>query len=315
MKRGIVFFLVHLVFINLGAAVSASFATDVSLDVTYNPPRLNMKVGVSWTVVPCDTSKYYYNYYYVQDGTTVLLEERATECKDHRMGISLPKNSYRIPVTLRAVVSSELSEIGVAEWDDWYEFEDIQEWFDSVLSHDLPYDFVPGWNPVCWSCRPHDEYNDPTDSLPAEYVFIESASEWLASINEQGGAATKIRAFDGGEWQTYTVGDTSGDFAIDLQKGYFIYSESPSSWQKSIPNQYSCGDSLPLEDGWNFVGGYLYGQTTASGLIQRLQEDGISISKIQTWDGGGWHTYTDGAGFGDFELDRKKGYLIYKEAE
>ena len=138
----------------------------------------------------------------------------------------------------------------------------------------------------------------------------------MASIHEQGGTATKIRSFDGGEWQTYTVGDPSGDFAIELKKGYFIYSESSSSWQKGTPNLKYCPVAeLPLEDGWNFVGGYLYGQTTAKGLIQRLKNDGISISKIQTWDGGGWHTYTDGAGFGNFELDRKKGYLIYKEPE
>ncbi len=107
------FIAVWLVLLTFGAAATPCLATDVTISkMVGNPPTLNMKIGISVTISPCDTTKYYYNYYYIDEaeGVTVLLEERATECKNHEMSISMPKNFLLDnPVYFKVKVSSELS--------------------------------------------------------------------------------------------------------------------------------------------------------------------------------------------------------------
>ncbi len=196
------------------------------------------------------------------------------------------------------------SEIGEAQMD----IRDCElggEWVRATISYKQPYEFTPGWNLKCLPC----EHNGD----------ISSASKWLSELRDQGVLATKIRRWTGSAWQTYTLGDTSGDFDISLGWGYFIYSESSGSWsRKAFPIGYGawlqsgCGDcwDLTFEDGWNLVGGYLFNQTTAKSLLYRLQSKGID--KIMRWDGSGWQTYTKDAPFGNFDLDYNVAYFIHK---
>ncbi len=211
------------------------------------------------------------------------------------------------PVYFKVVVQSEFSEFGSAQID-LRECELAGEWVAAVTAFNQPYGFTPGWNLKCLPCVPKGNLN--------------TASLWLKDLRDQGVLATKIRRWTGSDWQTYTRGDTSGDFDIRRGWGYFIYSESSGSWTRETEVeviygggyflQSGCTDcwDLSFEDGWNLVGGYLFGQTTAKGLINRLQSEGID--KIQQWDGSGWQTYTKGASFGNFNLDYKSAYFIHK---
>ncbi len=303
------FIAVWLLLLTFGAAALPCLAGAVDVMISKmvgNPPTLNMKIGISVTIEPCDTGRYYYNYYYINEaeGVTVLLEERATECEDHEMSISMPKKFLLDnPVYFKVKVSSELSEVGTAQMD----IRDCElggEWVRGRNSYKQPYKFTPGWNLKC---------------LPCGTPGTATASAWLTNLRSQDVLATKIRRWTGSDWQTYTLGDTSGDFDVRPGWGYFIYSESSGSWTRGVykPGVGSwlksecsgCWD-VTFEDGWNLVGGYLFNQTTAKSLLYRLQSQGID--KIMRWDGSGWQTYTKDAPFGNFDLDYNVAYFIHK---
>ncbi len=57
-----------------------------------------------------------------------------------------------------------------------------------------------------------------------------TASTLAASINEQGGTATKIYRWYAGGWQCHRVGYATNDFPIELGQGYLIECTAPSTW-------------------------------------------------------------------------------------
>ena len=54
---------------------------------------------------------------------------------------------------------------------------------------------------------------------------------------------------------------------------------------------------------------------TSETLIQKIENEGGDISKIQKWDGSGWKTYASGAPFGMFDIIIGEGYFILANKE
>ncbi len=85
-----VFIALWLVLLTFWAAPPCLASNVTITKLVGNPPLSNNKIAISVSIDPCDTLLYAYKYYYVDEveGKEVLLEEGATECKDHEMSIT-----------------------------------------------------------------------------------------------------------------------------------------------------------------------------------------------------------------------------------
>jgi hypothetical protein len=139
-----------------------------------------------------------------------------------------------------------------------------------------------------------------------------TASTLCQEINSQGGSITKLQEWDGSGWKTYTFGAPFGDFAIEAGKGYFLFSQVESVWVNS-DEMPDCIIPYNFDYGWNLFGFPNLETETASSLIQSFNSSGASITKIQSWDGSGWETYSVGAPFGNYTINSDSGYFLFSD--
>ena len=168
-------------------------------------------------------------------------------------------------------------------------------WHPSEVSFDGDtYTFNVGWNLITLSRESNPAY---------------TAATLLQEINASGGTVTKVQDWDGGGWQTYSVGAPFGDFDIDMGKGYFLLADSDSEWVNTGIEPV-CMETYSCASGWNLFGFPLAGPHTASSLAEEINASGGTVTKVQRWDGSGWRTYSVGAPFGDFAIGEEEGCFL-----
>jgi parallel beta-helix repeat protein len=158
------------------------------------------------------------------------------------------------------------------------------------------YTFSPGWNlmTLAWS---------PAGQLTAASLATSAAG--------QSGSITRVQAWNGAGWQTYSPGAPFGDFDIDPLQGYFVFCQTGFTWEMEGA-QIPCPLVHDIHSGWNLLG--FPGATVdlASSLLDSIDGlDAGAVLKLQKWDGSGWNVYTKGAPFGDFDMDPLEGFFLY----
>jgi hypothetical protein len=167
--------------------------------------------------------------------------------------------------------------------------------FESDITCPVVYHLFPGWNLITLARNPNTPFT--ADSL-------------AENINLQGGSVSKIQKWDGTGWQTFSTGAPFGNFSIDAFNGYFVFSQTQSTWTYN-GNHFSEPIEYAFETGWNLAGFPLNSSYTASELTQAISDEGGNLTKIQGWDGSGWMTYSTGAPFGNFYLSKTNGYFVF----
>jgi|GEM_PF-2016161 len=70
-----------------------------------------------------------------------------------------------------------------------------------------------------------------------------------------------------------------------------------------------------IKPGWNLITPWCRTDPSysAAGLAEVMNESGCSVTKVQSWDGSAWKTYSVGAPFGDFPVKMGRGYFVFAE--
>jgi parallel beta-helix repeat protein len=158
------------------------------------------------------------------------------------------------------------------------------------------YAFSPGWNLLTLACIPD---------------WRLTAASLAASAAGQSGNITRVQAWDGAGWKTYSPGAPFGDFDIDPLQGYFVFCQTGFTWEMAGA-QIPCPLVHDIHSGWNLLGFPGAAVNRAASVLEKIdgQDAGPGL-KLQKWDGSGWKVYTKDAPFGDFDMDPLEGFFLY----
>ena len=124
--------------------------------------------------------------------------------------------------------------------------------------------------------------------LPARPVLTVTAEALLQGINEAGGAASEIAAWQDGGWSSHLLGVPANDFPLEAGRGYFVRGTAPASWQFT---GFTSTEAMPrtLAAGWNLVSVPMgRGPYTAESLAARMREQGGAPRFVMRWQAGAW---------------------------
>jgi hypothetical protein len=69
--------------------------------------------------------------------------------------------------------------------------------------------------------------------LPVEAPSKYTAESAAIEINAQGGSATQVLRYEGGEFKTHPAGSSQEIFPLSMGQGYFIRASATSTWTVS----------------------------------------------------------------------------------
>ena len=138
-----------------------------------------------------------------------------------------------------------------------------------------------------------------------------TAKNLAESINKSDAKVNVIQTWYGSGWNTYNVGADYSDFDIVVGCSYFILAEESGKWL----NTGSKWDSptYNIIEGYNLYGFPPYSLSNASELVQSINEQGNSITKVLGWNGNGWNYYSIDKEYTDFQLNMSDGYFLFAE--
>ena len=140
------------------------------------------------------------------------------------------------------------------------------------------------------------------------------ASEIVADINAQGGAALELAAWDygAGSWRTYDPSFPIDDFAVDATDGFLVHAAASSSWRVLGQSVLPGAKAIPATAGYTLVAVPSGAYARASNLVAAMNGAGCHVAQASRWnaDSQTWETYDPTFPLVDFDLDRATGYFL-----
>lgn len=149
---------------------------------------------------------------------------------------------------------------------------------------------------------------------------LDQASELAKSMNEQGVSVVQISKYDNGNWIHYVyrvtdAGETQNfgnDFKLVPGEGYFVRSLTPGII--SLKGQkFTSSVPLQLNIGWNLESIQSTTKYTATSLMDKCKEQGVSCTTVSRFEDNVYESVVDFEGkiFGNsFNLEDTRGYFV-----
>jgi hypothetical protein len=139
-----------------------------------------------------------------------------------------------------------------------------------------------------------------------------TAKSLLAAIGGNGVVVTRLDRATG-IYQSYVKGMTSGDFAITMGTGYYVWCGAPTVFK--LEGELMPTVDSPLVKGWNIIGYNTLEPMKASALLSKAVGTNAWIIVEFDSDTGKYQTYVKGYGdkFPDFNVTPGRAYYVYAD--
>lgn len=146
-------------------------------------------------------------------------------------------------------------------------------------------------------------------ALPLTPAAPLTAAAFCTEVKQQGGAPVEVDRWHQAGWDGHVCAAAGNDFGLALGGGYFVRNNTASVWNLA-GEPVTQPVSLTLKSGWNAISIPHTGAYTAASLCNEIISQGAPAVEIDRWLDSGWSGHICGLPFGDFPIERHRGYFL-----